>query len=164
MAEGTFGWTSPQVLGRRMSDTIIPFQYRDKHEKGFRHFLATGEGSVLNKRIEIHSAAQRRTRIPCGAGDHACAARTILDLQRILSAISPSASAPRRSSASARSCRRWGAAVGCALADSGHTRSCPAAVRGGARHALGATFARIWTLNEREGVLELQASAGLYTH
>ena len=29
---------------------------------------------------------------------------------------------------------------------------------------LGATVARIWTLNERDGVLELQASAGLYTH
>ena len=29
---------------------------------------------------------------------------------------------------------------------------------------LGAAFARIWTLNEREGVLELRASAGLYTH
>ena len=29
---------------------------------------------------------------------------------------------------------------------------------------LDAAFARIWTLNEREGVLELQASAGLYTH
>ncbi len=28
---------------------------------------------------------------------------------------------------------------------------------------LGAAFARIWTLNERDGVLELQASAGLYT-
>jgi PAS domain S-box-containing protein len=29
---------------------------------------------------------------------------------------------------------------------------------------LGATFARIWTLNREEDVLELQASAGLYTH
>lgn len=29
---------------------------------------------------------------------------------------------------------------------------------------LGAAFARIWTLNEREQVLELQASAGMYTH
>src|SRR4029453_1773172 len=29
---------------------------------------------------------------------------------------------------------------------------------------LGAAFARIWTLNERDGVLELQASAGRYTH
>jgi PAS domain S-box-containing protein len=29
---------------------------------------------------------------------------------------------------------------------------------------LDAAFARIWTLNETEGVLELQASAGMYTH
>ncbi|MDQ3012606.1 MAG: GAF domain-containing protein, partial [Acidobacteriota bacterium] len=29
---------------------------------------------------------------------------------------------------------------------------------------LGAAFARIWTLNEEENVLELQASAGMYTH
>jgi two-component system, cell cycle sensor histidine kinase and response regulator CckA len=29
---------------------------------------------------------------------------------------------------------------------------------------LGAAFARIWTLNESENVLELQASAGMYTH
>ena len=29
---------------------------------------------------------------------------------------------------------------------------------------IGAAFARIWTLNEGEQVLELQASAGLYTH
>jgi anti-anti-sigma regulatory factor len=29
---------------------------------------------------------------------------------------------------------------------------------------LNAAFARIWTLNERENVLELQASAGMYTH
>src|SRR6202030_2694595 len=28
----------------------------------------------------------------------------------------------------------------------------------------GAAFARIWTLNQRDGVLELRASAGLYTH
>src|SRR5262249_51015409 len=31
------------------------------------------------------------------------------------------------------------------------------------RH-LGAAFARIWTLNPKESVLELQASAGMYTH
>jgi signal transduction histidine kinase len=31
-------------------------------------------------------------------------------------------------------------------------------------HYLGAAFARIWTLDEKEGVLVLQASAGLYTH
>src|SRR5436305_15116192 len=31
-------------------------------------------------------------------------------------------------------------------------------------HGLDAALARIWTLDEEENVLELQASAGLYTH
>ncbi len=31
-------------------------------------------------------------------------------------------------------------------------------------HHLGAAFARVWTLNKVENVLELQASAGMYTH
>jgi PAS domain S-box-containing protein len=39
-------------------------------------------------------------------------------------------------------------------------RSCTEAM---VRH-LGAAFARIWTLNEQDNVLELQVSAGLYTH
>ncbi|CAA9418133.1 MAG: diguanylate cyclase/phosphodiesterase (GGDEF & EAL domains) with PAS/PAC sensor(s) [uncultured Rubrobacteraceae bacterium] len=51
-----------------------------------------------------------------------------------------------------------------ALAESGTLRSvlqrCTEAM---VRH-LDVAFARIWTLNEEEGVLELQASAGMYTH
>ncbi len=57
-----------------------------------------------------------------------------------------------------------GAAVGLALT---HTGSLAGALQQCAEALvsfMGAAFARIWTLNEREGVLELQASAGLYTH
>jgi PAS domain S-box-containing protein len=57
-----------------------------------------------------------------------------------------------------------GAAVGLALT---HTDSLAGALQQCAEALvtyMGAAFARIWTLNEREGVLELQASAGLYTH
>src|SRR5262245_27283452 len=43
---------------------------------------------------------------------------------------------------------------------SGILRPCADAL---VRH-LGAAFARVWTLNEAENVLELQASAGMYTH
>ena len=57
-----------------------------------------------------------------------------------------------------------GAAVGLALIHSdslaGGLQQCAEALV----TFMGAAFARIWTLNEREGVLELQASAGLYTH
>jgi PAS domain S-box-containing protein len=52
-AEDTFGWSCQEAVGRRVADTIIPGQYRDAHLRGFKHFLATGEGPILNKRIEI---------------------------------------------------------------------------------------------------------------
>ena len=54
--------------------------------------------------------------------------------------------------------------VGAALNESGNLwiilQRCAAAI---VRH-LDAAFARIWSLNEEENVLELQASAGVYTH
>jgi len=52
-AEATFGWTRQEVLGRPLSDTIIPPQHREAHRRGLAHFLATGEGPVLNRRIEM---------------------------------------------------------------------------------------------------------------
>jgi PAS domain S-box-containing protein len=52
-AQRTFGWSRKQVLGRRLSQTIIPPQHRAAHDRGLDHYLATGEGPVLNKPIEI---------------------------------------------------------------------------------------------------------------
>ena len=52
-AEKMFGWSRAEALGQQMSATIIPHRYRDRHEMGLRKFLVTGEGPVLNKRIEI---------------------------------------------------------------------------------------------------------------
>src|SRR6266852_4390689 len=52
-AEEIFGWTRSEAVGRRMSETIIPMQYRLSHETGLRHFFKTGQGAVLNQRIEI---------------------------------------------------------------------------------------------------------------
>jgi PAS domain S-box-containing protein len=52
-AEDIFGWSCEEVVGNRMADTIIPVQYREAHLRGLTHFLATGEGRILNRRIEI---------------------------------------------------------------------------------------------------------------
>ncbi len=52
-AETIFGWSRQEAVGGRLSDTIIPGQYQEAHRRGLKHFLATGEGPVLNKRIEI---------------------------------------------------------------------------------------------------------------
>jgi PAS domain S-box-containing protein len=57
-AEIAFGWSREEAVGKLLSDLIIPTQYREAHSRGLKHFLATGEGPVLNKRIEL--AALRR--------------------------------------------------------------------------------------------------------
>ena len=41
------------TIGRRITELIIPERYHDNHLKGIQHFLRTGEGPVLNKRMEL---------------------------------------------------------------------------------------------------------------
>lgn len=53
VAEDIFGWKKEEVLSRRLSDTIIPPKHRAAHEHGLKHYRATQEGPMLNKRIEI---------------------------------------------------------------------------------------------------------------
>ena len=63
-AEEIFGWTRSEAVGRRMSETIIPMQYRSSHEGGLRHFFETGQGRVLNQRIEITSLRRDGSEFP----------------------------------------------------------------------------------------------------
>ena len=63
-AEVIFGWAREDAVGRRMSDMIIPAQHRDAHERGLRHFLITGEGAVLNRRIEMTALARDGREFP----------------------------------------------------------------------------------------------------
>jgi len=57
-AENMFGWTHAEALGREIAETIIPPHYREAHRNGLKHFLATGEGPVLNRPVEL--SAMRR--------------------------------------------------------------------------------------------------------
>jgi PAS domain S-box-containing protein len=63
-AERMFGWSRAEAMGRQMSETIIPEQYRQAHEKGLAKFLTTGEGPVLNKRIEISAMSRDGREFP----------------------------------------------------------------------------------------------------
>ncbi len=52
-AEATFGYGVAEAQGRKLSSLIIPPALRDAHKRGIAHFLATGEGPILNQRIEV---------------------------------------------------------------------------------------------------------------
>src|SRR5579862_1774186 len=52
-AERMFGWRRDEVIGRRLDEIIIPTSYREAHRRGLRKFLDSGEGPILNQRIEV---------------------------------------------------------------------------------------------------------------
>ena len=63
-AEVIFGWTAGEAVGEKLSEVVIPPQYREAHIRGLRHFLATGQGPVLNRRIEITALRRDGTEFP----------------------------------------------------------------------------------------------------
>ena len=63
-AEKTFGWRREQVIGRDLADFIIPPSLRERHRNGMKHYLATGEGPVLGKRLELTALRSDGTEFP----------------------------------------------------------------------------------------------------
>ncbi|MCC7418672.1 MAG: response regulator [Planctomycetaceae bacterium] len=52
-AERTFGWPAAEAIGRTLTETIIPPEFVEAHRRGIERFYQTGEGPVLNRRLEL---------------------------------------------------------------------------------------------------------------
>ncbi|HNA17702.1 MAG TPA: PAS domain S-box protein, partial [Ferruginibacter sp.] len=63
-AEQTFGWSAEEITGKSLTDTIIPPQYREMHQKGMELYRQTGKGPVLNKIIEISAVNRSGAEFP----------------------------------------------------------------------------------------------------
>jgi PAS domain S-box-containing protein len=63
-AETTFGYTREEAIGHRLSALIIPEEWRDRHESGIQKYFETGEGPLLNRRVEVEAQRRDGTRIP----------------------------------------------------------------------------------------------------
>ncbi len=162
-AERTFGHARADVLGRSLPELLIPEALREAHRNGLAHYLATGEGPVLGQRIEVpalHAADGEMlvelaiTRIPiAGPPLFTAYLRDITDRKRDEEMLAQTARLAL-----------LGAEVGVALTQKADLREILQHCAESMVHHLDAAFARIWTLDRDGKVLELQASAGLYTH
>ena len=52
-AERTFGYRREDVIGQEMAALIIPPHLRDRHRRGLERYLAGGQGTVLDRRVEL---------------------------------------------------------------------------------------------------------------
>ncbi len=63
-AETMFGFPAAEAVGQELAELIIPPAYRAAHRRGMAHFLATGEGPVLNKRLELSAVRADGSEFP----------------------------------------------------------------------------------------------------
>lgn len=54
-AERIFGYKREETLGRELAVLIIPPALREAHRRGLARYLETGEGPVMNRRIEVNA-------------------------------------------------------------------------------------------------------------
>jgi len=92
-AEMMFGWTRVEAVGRSVAETIVPAAYRQAHLDGLARFLATGEGPVLGKRLELSALHRDGREFPssCRSGRRAGSDRRSMPSCRT----SPTAKTPR---------------------------------------------------------------------
>jgi PAS domain S-box-containing protein len=63
-AEQTFGHRREDVLGALLGDLIVPPALRERHRQGMARYLATGQGVVIGKRVELTALRSDGTEFP----------------------------------------------------------------------------------------------------
>ncbi|MFT3880715.1 MAG: PAS domain S-box protein [Gemmatales bacterium] len=63
-AERTFGYRRSDVIGHEMAELIVPSAMREQHRGGMSHYMVTGEGPVLNRRLEMTAIRSDGTEFP----------------------------------------------------------------------------------------------------
>ena len=66
--ERTFGYSRAEVLGKPMAELIIPERYRQAHYHGLARYVATGQGILLGKRVELTAVRRDGAEFPVELG------------------------------------------------------------------------------------------------
>jgi len=161
--ERIFGYSTEEMIGQPLT-MLMPEYLRHLHKGGITRYLETGRKHIQWSAAQLPGLHKTGNEIPLEISF----AEFTRDGRRFFTGIARDISARKRlQDKQARLARHavLHAEVSAAISESEKSlramlQICAAAV---VRH-LDAAFARIWLLNEEQKVLELEASAGLYTH
>jgi PAS domain S-box-containing protein len=66
-AEKTFGWARDEVIGKHLSEIIVPPSQRSAHLKGLQRYLTTGVSRLLQKRVDLQAIRRSGEEFPVEA-------------------------------------------------------------------------------------------------
>jgi PAS domain S-box-containing protein len=162
-AERIFGYSTAEMIGQPLT-MLMPEYLRHLHKAGITRYVKTGQKHIGWAAVQLPGLHKSSAEIPLEISF----VEFTNDGQRFFTGIARDISERRHlQDRQARLARHavLHAEVSAAVSESEKSaremlQICAAAV---VRH-LDAAFARIWLLNNENKVLELEASAGLYTH
>ncbi len=62
--ERTFGYRAQEVIGCDLAEKIVPQALREAHRRGLARYLETGQGTILDRRIEMPALRADGTQFP----------------------------------------------------------------------------------------------------
>lgn len=63
-AENIFGWSEAEIMGKKLSNFIIPPHNQSRHDMGMENFLNTGKGPMLNKLLYLSAIKKTGEEFP----------------------------------------------------------------------------------------------------
>ena len=161
-AEKTFLYSRDEAIGRPLPELIIPHALREAHRTGLAHYLETGEGPVIGQRIEVPALKADGTEIPVELAIQRIAGSEPAAFSATLRDIGARKAAEAAVETHVRLANLAGD-VGLALTQDASMGELLQTCAEALVRDLGASVARVWTLDATGEILELQASAGMDT-
>ncbi len=161
-AEHMFGYSAKEIVGKSLT-ILMPVRYREQHKNGLERVRSTHERRVIGNTVELHGLRKSGEEFPIELS----LSRSVVSNEQFFCGIIRDITDRKRAESELLECNELlalDADIGQELLQNQATRGLLQGCADALVRNLDAAFVRIWTLNDADQVLELQASSGLYTH
>ncbi len=161
-AEHIFGYPAAEVIGHNVN-ILQPEPYHSQHDKYIRNYVSTGNAKIIGIGREVVGRRKDGTTFPMDLA----VSEVRLDEKRLFTGIIRDITDRKQAEVQIKERSKLmalGADVGKAITEHNDLQSMLSRCAEAIVNHLDAAFSRIWTLNAEKQILELQVSAGLYTH